>query len=194
MENGWVGNHGTTCQGACVRAHNTICRLSRWDGKGRWDVAGPLFKSLFIVPTEATLAFPNGASQARHLMLGLVIPVSLSVVSALIVATAHDSERIGVTTLFPYLCLHRRVKTGVLSSPVVSWCNDLGERCGLTVRDRVGEGDLRGSYASVKREERWCLRDRHGDWRDWTEHRSEIWSESKSSEMSHYCCYAIVLT
>lgn len=78
---------------------------------------------VFMMPTEATLAFPNGASQARRLTLGLVIPVSLSVVSALIIATAQDSENIGVPTdnpLFPYLCLNRIVKTDVLSSPVVS--------------------------------------------------------------------------
>lgn len=105
---------------ACSQ-HYLSSQQMRWERQVRRGWA--LFKSLFMMPTEATLAFPNGASQARHLTLGLVIPVSLSVVRALIIATAQESEDICVTTdnpLFPYLCLNHEVKTGVLSSPMVS--------------------------------------------------------------------------
>ncbi len=48
MESGRVGNHGTVWQ--CVRARSSICRLSRWDGKGRWDVAGPYLKASLQCP------------------------------------------------------------------------------------------------------------------------------------------------
>lgn len=83
------------CVCACSR-HYLSSQQMRWERPARRGWA--LFKSLFMMPTEATLAFPNGASQARHLTLGLVIPVPLSVVSALLVAAAQDSENIGIRT------------------------------------------------------------------------------------------------
>ena len=58
---------------ACSQ-HYLSSQQMRWERQVRRGRA--LFKSLFTVPTEPTLAFPNGASQARHPVLFLVIPVS----------------------------------------------------------------------------------------------------------------------
>lgn len=64
------------------RARRAARRLGGWERQVRRVRA--LFKSLFKMPTEPTLAFPNGASQARHPTPVPVIPVcplSLSVVT-----------------------------------------------------------------------------------------------------------------
>lgn len=46
----WAGGQSWDCVSQCVRARSTTCRLSRWDGKGRWDVAGPYLKASLQCP------------------------------------------------------------------------------------------------------------------------------------------------
>lgn len=77
-DGGWrVG--GRAIMGLCVTVRACLQRYlssqqMRWERQVRRGRA--LFKSLFTVPAEPLLAFPNGASQARHPVLLLVIPVS----------------------------------------------------------------------------------------------------------------------
>lgn len=85
--------------GRCVtvRARSrTYLSLSRWHGKGRGDVAGPYLKAPFTVPTQATLAFPNGASQLCHAMLCPAIPVLKSCHCTRSIHKWNDSQVITV--------------------------------------------------------------------------------------------------
>lgn len=78
-DGGWRVD-GWAIMGLCVtmRAcsqHYLSSQQMRWERQVRRGWA--LFKSLFTVPTEPTLAFPNGASQTRHTMLFLANPYVL---------------------------------------------------------------------------------------------------------------------
>lgn len=150
-DGGWrVG--GWAIMGLCVTVraclqHYLSSQQMRWERQVRRGWA--LFKSLFTVPTEPTLAFPNGASQTRHLMLFLVIPMSSVLVCCrqyrhyntwpefthCIFASCRTPNLFN--PLLPYLCLNHSVKAVVLSSPVVAWSSDLSEQWGLTVRVTV---------------------------------------------------------
>lgn len=92
-DGGWrVG--GWAIMGLCVTVracsqHYLSSQQIRWERQVRRGWA--LFKSLFKVPTEPT--FPNGASQARHPMLVLAIPMPYVLICCHCFNSCHSQSR-----------------------------------------------------------------------------------------------------